>query len=257
MQQAERTDVILEYVKKHTHATIQELVDITSSSSATIRRDVNILAENGFIYRHRGGISFGRTINRQPTTAEKKDENLSSKKVIAAAALAHIKQGMTIFLDAGTTNLELAKLLVERPDVTVFTTDLRIACFLSELGTHNVIIVGGNIDNCSQSVIGSFCHILLDSIVPDICFSTCSAFDVMHGVTSPTQEKALLKHKLSTLGKLNVLVTDSSKFNFVGTHKIAPLSSYDILITDEEIPKSAINTLENSVTLEIVNLPKQ
>lgn len=257
MQQVERTDVILEYVKKHTHASIQELVDITSSSAATIRRDVNRLAESGLVYRHRGGISFGRTISRQPTTAEKKDENLLAKKAIAAAALTHIKDGMTIFLDAGTTSLELARLLVARPDVVVFTTDLRIANFLSELQTHNVIIAGGNIDNCSQSVVGHFCSILLEHIVPDICFSTCSAFDVEHGVTSPTQDKSTLKQKLAGLGKLNVLITDSSKFNFVGTHKIAPLSAYDIVITDDDLPASVYDCIEKDVTLEVVHFDKE
>ncbi|HDY7474769.1 TPA: DeoR/GlpR transcriptional regulator [Vibrio vulnificus] len=254
MQQVKRTDVILEYVKKHTHATIQELVDITSSSSATIRRDVNKLAATGMVYRYRGGISFGRSINRQPTTAEKQDENLLAKRLIGKVAACYIKEDMTVFLDAGTTSLEVAKCLVNRPDVTVFTTDLHIACYLSELSTHNVIIAGGNIDNCSQSVVGHFCDVLLNNIVPDICFCTCSAFDVEYGVTSPTLEKAMLKQKLSELGKLNILLTDSSKFGFVGTYKVAPLSKYDVIITDDEVHDSVVDKLDEIVTLERVKL---
>ncbi|MFM2625804.1 DeoR/GlpR family DNA-binding transcription regulator [Vibrio owensii] len=254
MQQVKRTDVILEHVKKHTHATIQELVDITSSSSATIRRDVNKLAETGMVYRYRGGISYGRSLNRQPTTAEKQDENLLAKRLIGKAATRYIKDGMTVFLDAGTTSFEVAKCLVNRPDVTVFTTDLHIACYLSELATHNVIIAGGNIDNCSQSVVGHFCDALLNNIVPDICFCTCSAFDIEHGVTSPTLEKAMLKQKISELGKLNILMTDSSKFGLVGTHKIGPLSRYDVIITDDEIHDSVGDKLDELVIFERVKL---
>ncbi|MGF1680183.1 DeoR/GlpR family DNA-binding transcription regulator [Photobacterium minamisatsumaniensis] len=254
VQQSKRTDLILEHVKKHKHATIQELVDITSSSPATIRRDVNKLADSGLVFRERGGISFGRAINRQPTTAEKQAENLNVKKAIAYAALSHIKDGMTVFLDAGTTNFELATLLIERHDVTVITTDLRIAFHLSEAGNNQVIIAGGNIDNCSQSVIGAYSEHLLDSIIPDICFCTCSAFDSNNGVTSPTQEKAVLKRKLATLGKMNILLTDSSKLNCVGTHKIAPLSAYDLLISDTDLPDKAHNRLEEEVPLELVEV---
>ncbi|MBC7004147.1 DeoR/GlpR transcriptional regulator [Photobacterium sp. BZF1] len=98
------------------------------------------------------------------------------------------------------------------------------------------IIAGGDIDNCSQSVVGNYCRHLPDNIIPDICFCTCSAFDTNNDVTSPTQEKALLKQKLSTLCKTNILLTNSSKFNCVGTHRIAPLSNYDLLISDSELP---------------------
>ncbi|MGF1860552.1 DeoR/GlpR family DNA-binding transcription regulator [Photobacterium profundum] len=254
MQQSKRTDLILDHVKKNKHATIQELVDITSSSPATIRRDVNKLADNGLVFRERGGISFGRAINRQPTTAEKKAENLTTKKAIAKQALSYIKEGMTVFLDAGTTSFELATLLIERSDVTVITTDLRIAFFLSEAGNNHIIIAGGNIDNCSQSVIGAYSEHLLNNIIPDICFCTCSAFDGNNGVTSPTQEKAILKRKLASLGKMNILLTDSSKFNCIGTHKIAPLNTYDLLISDSDLPTKAHKSLEEEVPLELVEI---
>ncbi|PSW10243.1 DeoR family transcriptional regulator [Photobacterium rosenbergii] len=256
MQQSKRTDVILEHVKKHKHATIQELVDITSSSAATIRRDVNKLAEDGQVYRHRGGISFGRSISRQPTTAEKMDENLAAKKAIAVAALGHIKEGMTVFLDAGTTSFELSKLLINRHDVTVITTDLRIAFYLSEAGNNQIIIAGGNIDNCSQSVVGDYSGYLLDNIIPDICFCTCSAFDTNNGVTSPTQEKAFLKRKLATLGKSNILLTDSSKLHCVGTHRIAPLSTYDLLISDSDMPSHVQADIEEEVAIELVQFER-
>lgn len=254
MQQSKRTDAILEHVKKYKYATIKELVDITSSSAATIRRDVNKLAEEGQVYRHRGGISFGRAINRQPTTAEKMNENPIAKKAIAKAALEHIKEGMTIFLDAGTTNFELSKLLIDRHDVTVITTDLHIAFYLSEAGNNQIIIVGGNIDNCSQSVVGDYCGYLLDNIIPDICFCTCSAFDINNGVTSPTQEKAFLKQKLSKLGKNNILLTDSSKLHCIGNHRIAPLSTYDLLISDNELPSHIRADIEEEVPIELVEL---
>ncbi len=252
MQQSKRMHEILEYAKKHKYATIEELVNLTNSSAATIRRDVNKLAENNLIFRYRGGIAFGRSLSRQPTTVEKQEKNLAAKKAIAKAALKHIKKDMAIFLDAGTTNFELAKQLVNRPDVTVITTDLHIAFFLSEMDNNHIIMVGGNIDNCSQSVIGDYCTYLFNNIIPDICFCTCSAFDAKNGVTSPTQEKAILKKKLSVLGKTNILLTDSSKFNCVGTYKIGALNCYDLLISDANLPQHARKDLKEEVPLKLV-----
>lgn len=256
MQQSKRIDIILEHVKQNKHATIHELVDITGSSAATIRRDVNKMSENGLVLRHRGGISFGRVIRNQPTTAEKQNSNLEAKKAIAEAAVKHVREGMAVFLDAGTTSFEVASLLLPRSELTIITTDLHIAYFLSEAGHTGVLMVGGNIDSCSQSVVGLYGESILDNIIPDVCFSTCSAFDVLHGVTSPTQEKAMLKSKLATLGRMNILLTDSSKFNCVGTHKIAPLSAYDILITDSALAGKAKREIEEKVALELVRIPE-
>ncbi|MFM2668514.1 DeoR/GlpR family DNA-binding transcription regulator [Vibrio mediterranei] len=253
MQQSKRTEIILEHVKTNKHASIQELVVLTNSSAATVRRDVNRLAETGQVFRERGGISLHRSINRQPTTAEKRTENLKVKKAIALEACNHIVDGMSVFLDAGTTSFELAVLLNKKHDLRVFTTDLKIAYYLSEENNHEVIMIGGNIDNCSQSVIGSFSNYILNNIIPDICFSTCSAFDFFHGVTSPTQEKALLKQKLASLGKTNILLTDSSKYNYVGTHKIASLETYDLLISDKELANKLPGAAEALIQLELVS----
>lgn len=53
-----------------------------------------------------------------------------------------IKEGDSIFLDAGTTTFELAKVLNKVKDITVITNDLKIAL---ELYQNNVkaYIVGG------------------------------------------------------------------------------------------------------------------
>lgn len=252
MQTSERNEMILEYVKVHKHARIQELVELTGSSAATIRRDVNRLAEKGLVAREHGGIFYGKSLNRQPTTAEKNQLNQETKRRLAKVAAALVKPSMMVFLDAGTTSFELAKLLVNVSELTIITTDLRIACMLSESGAHRVVMTGGVVDNCSQSVVSLPYDEILSKIIPDICFCTCSAFDEKHGVTSPTLEKALLKRKLSGLGKMNVLVTDSSKFNHLGTNLIAALGDYDLLITDDLLPKISLKLIRSQVNIKLV-----
>ena len=253
MQTSERKEMILDYVKTHKHVRIQKLVDLTGASAATIRRDVNRLAESGLVSREHGGIFYGKSLNRQPTTAEKNQLHQETKRRLAQAAAALIKPSMMVFLDAGTTSLELAKRLINIPELTIITTDLRIACMLSESGANKVVVTGGVVDSCSQSVMSLPYDQVLSQIIPDICFCTCSAFDEKYGVTSPTLEKALLKRKLAGLGKMNVLITDSSKFNHLGTNLIAALGDYDLLITDNLLPDISLELIKNQVPTKLVS----
>lgn len=56
----------------------------------------------------------------------------------------------------------------------VITVDLHIALFLSEFRQIEVTIVGGRIDDSSQSCIGEFGRKMLRSVYPDIAFMSCN-----------------------------------------------------------------------------------
>ncbi|MCL5499902.1 DeoR/GlpR family DNA-binding transcription regulator [Escherichia coli] len=229
-----RLEQIMDYLKGHNLVTVDQLVTITNASPATIRRDLIKLDQEGVISRSHGGVTLNRFIPSQPTTLEKMQRNLSEKHAIACAAASLVKAGDAIVLDAGTTMLELARQLTHLP-LRVITSDLHIALFLSEFKQIEVTIIGGRIDDTSQSCIGDHGRKLLQGIWPDLAFVSCNGWDLEKGITSPTEEKAALKRALIDNAQRRILLADSSKYGAWSLFNVARLDSLTDIVTDSNL----------------------
>jgi len=229
-----RLEQIMDYLKGHNLVTVDQLVAATSASPATIRRDLIKLDQEGVISRSHGGVTLNRFIPSQPTTLEKMQRNLSEKHAIASAAASLVKAGDAIVLDAGTTMIELARQLTHLP-LRVITSDLHIALFLSEFKQIEVTIIGGRIDDSSQSCVGEHGRKLLQGIWPDLAFVSCNGWDLEKGITSPTEEKAALKRALIDNAQRRVLLADSSKYGAWSLFNVARLDSLTDIITDAQL----------------------
>jgi DeoR/GlpR family transcriptional regulator of sugar metabolism len=229
-----RLEQIMDYLKGHNLVTVDQLVSATSASPATIRRDLIKLDQEGVISRSHGGVTLNRFIPSQPTTLEKMQRNLTEKHAIATAAASLVKAGDAIVLDAGTTMIELARQLTHLP-LRVITSDLHIALFLSEFKQIEVTIIGGRIDDSSQSCVGEHGRKLLQGIWPDLAFVSCNGWDLQKGITSPTEEKAALKRALIDNAQRRVLLADSSKYGAWSLFNVARLESLTDIITDAQL----------------------
>ncbi|ENU0753228.1 TPA: DeoR/GlpR transcriptional regulator [Klebsiella michiganensis] len=252
MKGQHRLDKIVAYLKNHTLVTVEQLVDAVEASPATIRRDLIKLDEQGVISRSHGGVALRRFEPSQPTTNEKQLRSPAEKRAIARFAASMVQAGDAVVLDAGTTMLELAKCLTHLP-LRVITVDLHIALFLSEFRQIEVTIVGGRIDDSSQSCIGEFGRKMLRSVYPDIAFMSCNSWSVEKGVTTPTEEKAGLKQEIIANAQRKILLADSSKYGAHSLFNVSPLSRFTDIITDGGLPLPVQAELKaQSVALTLV-----
>lgn len=252
MKGQHRLDKIVAYLKNHTLVTVEQLVDAVEASPATIRRDLIKLDEQGVISRSHGGVALRRFEPSQPTTNEKQLRSPAEKRAIARFAASMVQAGDAVVLDAGTTMLELAKCLTHLP-LRVITVDLHIALFLSEFRQIEVTIVGGRIDDSSQSCIGEFGRKMLRSVYPDIAFMSCNSWSVEKGVTTPTEEKAGLKQEIIANAQRKILLADSSKYGAHSLFNVVPLSRFTDIITDGGLPLPVQAELKaQSVALTLV-----
>lgn len=229
-----RLEKIMDYLKGHNLVTVDQLVAATEASPATIRRDLIKLDQEGVISRTHGGVTLNRFIPTQPTTLEKSQQHLAEKQAIAEQAASFVKAGDSVVLDAGTTMIELARYLTHLP-LRVITSDLHIALFLSEFKQIEVTIIGGRIDDTSQSCIGDHGRKLLQGIWPDLAFVSCNGWDLEKGITSPTEEKAALKRALIDNAQRRVLLADSSKYGAWSLFNVARLDSLTDIVTDSHL----------------------
>ena len=240
-----RLEQIMDFLKSHNLVTVEQLVAATNASPATIRRDLIKLDQEGVISRTHGGVTLNRFIPSQPTTVEKSQRSLQEKQAIASAAAALVKPGDAIVLDAGTTMIELARQITHLP-LRVITSDLHIALFLAEFKQIEVTIIGGRIDDSSQSCIGEHGRRLLQNIWPDLAFLSCNGWDLEKGITAPTEEKAALKRDLIANAQRRVLLADSSKYGAWSLFNIAHLDSLTDIITDSHLSDDTRRLLEKT-----------
>ena len=232
-----RVEQIVEYLKHQSIATVDDLVQVIDVSPATIRRDLIKLDKQGVITRTHGGVSLNRFVASQPTTNEKILKNTYEKHCIAEAAAELVQSGDSVVLDAGTTSMALVKNLIHLP-LRVITVDLHIALFLSEFKQIEVIVTGGKVDDSSQSTIGEHGRNLLRSIQPDIAFMTCNSWSLEKGVTTPTEEKALLKFDLVANAEQRILIADSTKYGKYSLYKACNLEKMSRIITDNNLDEA-------------------
>ncbi|MCI6863032.1 MAG: DeoR/GlpR family DNA-binding transcription regulator [Anaerobiospirillum succiniciproducens] len=246
----ERSEQILSYLKSHNLVTVEELVKVTSYSAATIRRELVKLDAEGKVYRVHGGVTLSRFVQHQPTTTEKQKQHHQEKVDIATAGSKLINPNQAIILDAGTTTLELAKLITSFT-VRVITPDVHIALLLSEHQNIEVTITGGTLDWSSQSCVGHQAVDMLNRLHPDIAFLSCNAFDLKSGITAPTYEKAYIKSTMLNQAKHKVLLADSSKFGKVQLFEVGKLTDIDTIITDKGLNQTVADEIR-SIGIELI-----
>ena len=214
---------------------ILDLVKLLDVSAMTIRRDLDELEKQKKLIRTHGGAAIPEAIIAEQSYIQKISEAHPQKMEIAEIAIGLVKDGMTVFLDSGTTNFEIAKRLKQRENLTIVTNDIKIAAELMDSKVV-VIMLGGKIQNGVGAVFGSYAENMLKEIHVDILFLGAHAVHPTLGITSATLEKASIKRMMINSSEVVYLVVDAQKFGKKAFAKIASIDSVTAIITDQTLP---------------------
>lgn len=114
MVSTERHRRIAEAVGEAGRLSVTELAAMTGASEMTVRRDLELLADQGVLERYRGGARSLMLRGEEPPFALRATEGLAAKRRIAAEVAGLIGDGETVLIDSGTTCLEVARALEHR-----------------------------------------------------------------------------------------------------------------------------------------------
>jgi len=248
-----RRTKIKDYIDSRGEATVSELLALCGGcSNMTLWRDLKQLEEDGFIRRTRGGAISLRLI--QPDTeglyVRRSKENITSKRDIALAAAPYITPGHSIFFDAGSTVMELARLLPDE-HFTIITSGANIAIELSQLRACNAICVGGQLSSNTLSFSGPHAEAFINSVNIDIAVMATSGFSLKSGFTSGSFTEHQLKKSVISRAECIIMLMDSSKLQRNLPFTFATLDDIDIIITDKHLPP-AIETYCLSKGVKII-----
>jgi DeoR/GlpR family transcriptional regulator of sugar metabolism len=223
-----------QYIKQRTSVTVNELSEFFQISTMTVRRDLERLEEAGQILRIHGGAMVVETLTGSHEEA-RATLQVNQKAAIGQAAARLVQDGQTIFVDAGTTTIELAKLLQDRRGLTLVTNSLRILTLLANSPGINVIGLGGSIYTGAWSFVGPIAEAALRRFHCDIAFLGIRTLSRERGLTESNYFEAAVKSLIIKQSQNIVLLADSSKFERVSPVSVAPLVDIHIIITDDQL----------------------
>jgi DeoR/GlpR family transcriptional regulator of sugar metabolism len=231
----ERRMQIVQLVRRNGRVLVRELSERFSTSTVTIRNDLNDLHRRGLIVRYRGGAVHSESGAVESSLSERLRAHAAEKRRIGAAAAAMVKEGETIILDSGTTTQEIARNLKGKKGLQVITNGVNVAMELLGVQGIQLVIVGGILRADSVSVVGSFAENMLEHLSADRLFLGAASCDPDFGPSTPNLEESLVNQAMVKIAREVVLVVDSTKFDKRSMSRIAPLSSIHKVITDKKI----------------------
>ena len=117
----QRRELIRSLVRDEGIVRVEDLRQNLKVSVATIRRDLEILEENGKLQRVHGGAVTMENRLEEAVFDDKTNQASKEKSRIAEEACKLISTGDSVYLDGGSTTLGLARLLKDRKDLTLVT----------------------------------------------------------------------------------------------------------------------------------------
>ncbi|MFD8980562.1 DeoR/GlpR family DNA-binding transcription regulator [Streptomyces sp. NPDC059564] len=236
----QRRALILEEVRRRGGVRVNELTRTLNVSDMTVRRDLDILAREGWLRKVHGGAVLGEEpSSHEPGFETKAEWETAAKNAIARAAAALVAPGSAIALSAGTTTHALARELTEVPDLTVVTNSIRTAGVFEAAGrtgsTPTVILTGG-IRTPSDALVGPIADQAIRSLHVDVLFLGCHGLGLTTGLTTPNLAEAETNRTFLGSARRTVLLADQTKWSSVGLTTFATLDQIDVLVTDN-LPK--------------------
>jgi len=239
---AKRLDRLRTMVRQTRVVRIDDLARVLKVSPATVRRDLDRLESLGEIRRVHGGAVGIESRLEEPLFDDKTAIAAREKHRIAQAAVKLIQPGDTLYLDGGSTVLELARLVRDRTNLTVVTNSLRAALELAGRGPR-LILIGGELRRLSQTVVGPLTRLLLEQLNVDTAFMGTIGVTVQAGLTTTDPAEAYTKQLVSDRARRVVLLADRSKMGKVSFSRAGDLCQVDTLITDKSLDQTWVEEI--------------
>lgn len=229
----ERQGRILEMLDAEGAVRVDDLVEPLGVSAATVRRDLEALEQRGRLRRVHGGAVRVAGRLEEPLFDDKAGVAAEEKQRIAQCAAALIEAGDTIYLDGGSTVLELAKCLRDMQDITVVTNSLRSALELSGHGPR-VILIGGELRRRSQTMVGPLTRLTLEDLHVDKAFMGTMGLSLEAGLTTTDPGEAYTKELAMQRANQVVLLVVGERIGAVSFAQSGTLADVDVLVTDQD-----------------------
>src|SRR6202034_1486215 len=236
-KQQQRVNTILTSLQETSSLTVDDLAEQLRVSVVTIRRDLDLLEQQGLLRRtHGGAVSieplFYEPFKKDRSFVAQVERQANEKRRIGRAAAALISAGETIAITPGTTTAEIIRGLPLNSKITVVTNTANIAMELSKRKDISVFVTGGHLHGDWFSLVGPTAIRSLENMLIYTMFIGADGIDAAWGLSCFSSDEAELNGTMVRHARRHIAVADSTKFGVVANWRICETATIQTLITD-------------------------
>jgi DeoR/GlpR family transcriptional regulator of sugar metabolism len=248
-----RRSLIVALVQETGFRSSSELGSLLNVSENTIRRDIHRLADEGLLEAVHGGARLTISQFGGRNFRSRMETNRTAKQAVARVACQFIKPNSIVALDAGTTVLELARILPRDMRLTIITHSMSTMTILSDREDIELIGLGGALRHTNQAFTGSLTIRAIQEFRVNTLFLATKAIHD-NAIYSGNPYDAEIKQALIEVSDLVVLLVDSAKFQSRAGIRVVPLDKIDVIVVDNAIDANITGQMKK-MNMELIVTP--
>jgi DeoR family transcriptional regulator of aga operon/DeoR family fructose operon transcriptional repressor len=244
---SKRRSTILDELRRNRSVRVADLSLHLGVSEVSIRRDLQIMEEQGLLKRVHGGAVSLENAAMNSALAPRLDAERERKERIGRAAAAMVARGESLIFDSGSTPLQVAcfldKDLLNSGNLTAVTAYLPVVRQLGQWPGVHLILLGGIYLPAYEVLVGPQTVEQLKGLHVDKMFLGTDGMTLSHGFTTANVLEAEVDRAMVRAATEVIVVSDSSKIGGIGLATIMPVGRIDKLITDTDAPPDFVAAL--------------
>lgn len=211
---------------------IGEVSKLLGVSEMTVRRDIH---QNPDKFGYLGGyvVPSGMVSQESAYTLDRAaDLQRDAKRRACEFALGYLNPGETVFIDCGTTLLQLVDLIPDDMPLTVICYALNVAERLAAKPNLTLVMLGGVYHPASATFFGPEALAAISSLGINLALISAAGFDRVRGSTCAHFHEAEIKRKVIAVASRNILVIDTSKIGRLKSFLFAESGVFDAVVTE-------------------------
>lgn len=241
MLTSERKALILQVLRRDGRVVAKGFSQQLGVSEDTVRRDLRELAAEGRLQRVHGGALPSSPAVVDFGTRER--SGLSVKASLGRAAARMIQPGQIVFLDGGTTNVQLARHLPPDLKAVIVTHSPSIAVELAHHPMVEVELVGGRLFKHSIVAVGATSVEAISRIRVDLFFMGATGIHTETGVTTGDREEAAIKRLIARQAAETIVLATREKLGAASPYQIVPVVEISTIVMEPGVPSDMTDPL--------------
>lgn len=239
----ERRLSIESYITKHISVTMKELQQQFKISMNTLRSDIDALEQSGLIVKEYGGVRYIKGVE---SFNARLSHGTTTKNQISQKAAELIKNGDTVYIDYGTTTMDIPNFIPQTTQVTIITPNMHVIQNCINKENIALIVLPGEYNSIVHGVLSENTVRDLENYHIGKAFMSCCGLLKNGGVCVARFTQKKIKECVMNISEEKYLLAESSKFGVTGALCYSTITSFDSIISD-----TLINEEQTKLCLEM------
>jgi DeoR/GlpR family transcriptional regulator of sugar metabolism len=210
---------------------VSELSERLHVSEVTIRKDLAVLEEQGYLLRTHGGVVPAENYDPRYAIEARRSVSVEEKRAIARAAAEILQHGETVFLDSGSTCAALATEIAEM-ELRVVTNSLDVLTILADRTSIALVALGGSYRTNAGSFVGPWTNRNLENVLVDHAFLGATGITRDGRFSSQNNIESEVKRGAIAAARTSVVLADRRKIGVQAFSVFAGPDEIDVLVSD-------------------------